>query len=288
MSRSNMNTNYHAHIDSSHSLLDLKIGELIQYKDLIWLYTKKDLVRRYKQTILGPMWIVIHPIFNTLIYAFIFGGIAGMSTDGVPRILFYMAGNSIWTFFSSSVNKCSNTFLGNSGVFGKVYFPRLAIPCSYVLTAGIEYSVHLCILLLFCLFYSFTGVYSISFLTWLLLPVMMIWLSMLSIGIGLIIASTTAKYRDLIYLLPFIVSRWMYATPVVYPLSTAMNKHFIIRLIMMLNPATAPIEIYRSAILGVGSVPTWNIVYSICFSVLALLTGIILFNKVERTVIDTI
>ena len=122
-----MNTNYHAHIDSTHSLLDLKIGELIQYKDLIWLYTKKDLVRRYKQTILGPMWIVIHPIFNTLIYAFIFGGIAGMSTDGVPRILFYMAGNSIWTFFSSSVNKCSNTFLGNSGVFGKVYFPRLAI-----------------------------------------------------------------------------------------------------------------------------------------------------------------
>ncbi len=288
MSQNSLKTNYHAHIDSSHSLLDLKLGELIQYKDLIWLYTKKDLVRRYKQTILGPMWILIHPIFNTLIYTFLFGGIAGMSTAGVPQILFYMAGNSIWTFFSTSVNKCSNTFLGNSGVFGKVYFPRMAIPCSYVLTASIEYAIHLCILLIFCLFYSFTGTFSISFVSWLLLPVMMLWLSMLGIGIGLIIASTTAKYRDLIYLLPFIVNRWMYATPVVYPLSSAMDKHFIIRLIMMLNPATAPIELYRYAILGVGSVPVWNIIYSICFAVTVLLVGIILFNTVERTVIDTI
>ncbi len=288
MSRNNTNSKYHAHIDSSHSLLDFKLGELLQYKDLIWLYTKKDLVRRYKQTILGPLWILIHPIFNTLIYAFLFGGIAGMSTAGAPQILFYMAGNSIWTFFATSVNKCSNTFLSNSGVFGKVYFPRLAIPCSYVLTACIEYLIHLCILVLFCLFYSFTGVYSISFVSWLTLPLLMIWLSMLGIGIGLIIASTTAKYRDLIYLLPFMVNRWMYATPVVYPLSSAMDKHAIIRFIMMLNPATAPIEMYRTAILGVGSVPVWNIIYSICFSVIVLLVGIILFNKVERTVIDTI
>ncbi len=279
---------YHAHIDSSHRLLDFKLREIWEYRDLVWLYTRKDLVRRYKQTILGPLWIIINPIITSLIYVFLFGGIAGLSTDGVPQILFYMAGNSIWTFLASSVNRTSYTFLNNSNVFGKVYFPRLAIPASYVLTAVIEYFVHVLILIVLCVAYSFSGRIAIPYAKWLLIPLILIWLGCLGTGIGLIIASTTAKYRDLIYLLTFILNRWMYATPVVYPLSSAMERGRFIRFVMMANPATAPIEIYRSFVLGVGGVSTGAVIYSLAFAVIVLAVGIILFNRVERTFIDTI
>ena len=210
---------YHSHISSKHKWYDLKLKEVWQYKDLIWLFTKRSFVVRYKQTVLGPAWLFLNPIITSFIFTFVFGGIAGMSTDGIPHMMFYLPSTAIWTFFASCVNTNATTFTANAGVFGKVYFPRLTTPISNVFSAVLEFGIQMIMVLGFWVFYIFTGQISPNYIALLLIPVVLIHLGIMGMGFGIIISSMTTKYRDLSILVGFGVSLWMYATPIVYPLS---------------------------------------------------------------------
>lgn len=277
---------YHIHISSEHKMFDLKLKEVFKYRDLIWLNTKRSFTVQYKQTILGPAWLFISPIFTSLIYAFVFGGIAGMSTDGIPQILFYLSGTAMWTFFSGCLKNNANTFTGNASLFGKVYFPRLTTPISNVLSAAIRFGIQFIMVLAFLLFYTFTGeVLPNWWLLW-VIPLVMLHLGVMGMGIGIIISSMTTKYRDLTVLVGFAVELLMYATPVVYPLSQL--KEGWMKTVIMINPVTMPIEIYRYALLGVGTINWGYYITSIVFSFVVTVFGIMIFNKVERTFMDTV
>ena len=277
---------YHIHISSEHKMFDLKLKEVFKYRDLIWLNTKRSFTVQYKQTILGPAWLFISPIFTSLIYAFVFGGIAGMSTDGIPQILFYLSGTAMWTFFSGCLKNNANTFTGNASLFGKVYFPRLTTPISNILSAAIRFGIQFIMVLAFLLFYTFTGeVLPNWWLLW-VIPLVMLHLGVMGMGIGIIISSMTTKYRDLTVLVGFAVELLMYATPVVYPLSQL--KEGWMKTVIMINPVTMPIEIYRYALLGVGTINWGYYITSIVFSFVVTVFGIMIFNKVERTFMDTV
>lgn len=277
---------YHIEITSKHNWWDLKLKEVWQYRDLIILFTKKSFTVSYKQTILGPAWLFINPIISSLIYCFIFGGIAGMSTDGVPQMLFYLSGNAIWSYFSGCVTKNASTFTGNAGVFGKVYFPRLTTPISNVLSSVIQFGIQMIMVLLFLGYYVITGQVSPNWISWLLIPVVLIHLGLMGLGVGIIISSMTTKYRDLSVLVGFGVQLWMYITPVVYPLSQAGNGG--LRTLLLINPVTAPVEVFRYAILGQGSIDPIFLAWSWLFTIIVLIAGIMVFNKVEKTFMDTV
>ena len=277
---------YHTHISSKHRLLDLNLKEVWQYRDLIWLFTQRTFVVTYKQTILGPAWIFLNPLISSVIYAFVFGGIAGIGTDGVPSILFYLAGNAIWSYFASCVTKNASTFTANAGVFGKVYFPRLTMPISNVLSSGIQFGVQMLLVLAFLLFYVVTGQVHPNWGAWLLVPVVLVHLGVLGLGCGIIISSLTTKYRDLAILVNFGVQLWMYITPVVYPMSQLGDG--LMKTVLMINPVTAPVELFRYAVLGQGAVMPGYLLLSGAVSVAVLLIGIIIFNKVEKTFMDTV
>lgn len=277
---------YYTHITAKHTWYNLKLKEVWQYRDLIWLFTKRNFVVKYKQTILGPAWIFLNPLISSVIYAFVFGGIAGIGTDGVPSILFYLAGNAIWTYFSSCVTMNASTFTANAGVFGKVYFPRLTIPISNVISSVLQFGVQMLLVLGFLIYYIFVGVVSPNWATWLLIPVVLLHLGFLGLGCGIIISSLTTKYRDLSIVVTFGVQLWMYITPVVYPMSQLGNG--MMRIILMLNPVTAPVELFRYMVLGVGSVMPLYLVISSAVTAVLLLLGIMIFNKVEKTFMDTV
>ena len=277
---------YHTHISSKHRLLDLNLKEVWQYRDLIWLFTRRTFVVTYKQTILGPAWIFLNPLISSVIYAFVFGGIAGIGTDGVPSILFYLAGNAIWSYFASCVTKNASTFTANAGVFGKVYFPRLTMPISNVLSSGIQFGVQMLLVLAFLLFYVVTGEVNPNWGAWLLVPVVLLHLGVLGLGCGIIISSLTTKYRDLAILVNFGVQLWMYITPVVYPMSQLGDG--LMKTVLMINPVTAPVELFRYAVLGQGAVMPQYLILSGAVSIAVLLIGIIIFNKVEKTFMDTV
>lgn len=209
-----MNAVYHIHISSKRKWFSFNLKEVWQYRDLIVLFTKRTFTLTYKQTILGPAWIFLNPLFSSIIYAFVFGGIAGMSTDGVPQILFYLCSNAIWIFFSTSVTKNASTFTANANVFGKVYFPRLTIPISNVLASVIQFCVQMILVAFFLTYYVIKGVVHPDWKLWLLIPLVLIHLGLLGLGCGIIISSLTTKYRDLAILVTFGVQLWMYATPV--------------------------------------------------------------------------
>ena len=278
--------NYHTHITSKHRWYDLNLKEVWQYRDLIWLFTQRNFVVKYKQTILGPAWIFLNPLISSVIYAFVFGGIAGIGTDGVPSILFYLAGNAIWTYFSSCVTMNASTFTANAGVFGKVYFPRLTMPLSNVISSALQFSVQMLLVLAFLIFYVITGVVSPNWTAWLLIPVVLVHLGLLGLGCGIIISSLTTKYRDLAIVVTFGVQLWMYITPVVYPMSQLGDG--MMKMLLMLNPVTAPVELFRYAVLGVGSVMPLYLAISGAVTVIVLLIGIMIFNKVEKTFMDTV
>ena len=284
--RINETTKYHTHISSKHRLLDLNLKEAWQYRDLIWLFTQRTFVVTYKQTILGPAWIFLNPLISSVIYAFVFGGIAGIGTDGVPSILFYLAGNAIWSYFASCVTKNASTFTANAGVFGKVYFPRLTMPISNVLSSGIQFGVQMLLVLAFLLFYVVTGQVNPHWSAWLLVPVVLLHLGILGLGCGIIISSLTTKYRDLAILVNFGVQLWMYITPVVYPMSQLGGG--LMKTVLMINPVTAPVELFRYAVLGQGAVMPGYLLLSGAVSIAVLLIGIIIFNKVEKTFMDTV
>lgn len=276
----------HIHISSKHKWFDLKLKEVWRYRDLIWLFTKRSFTVSYKQTILGPAWLFINPIITSLIYAFVFGGIAGIGTDGVPQILFYMSGTAMWSFFSSSLSSNASTFTANAGLFGKVYFPRMVKPVSNVFSAVIRFLIQFLMVLAFLVFFVIRGEVSPNWWAFSLIPLILIHLGLMGMGFGIIISSMTTKYRDLSVLVGFGLSLWMYATPVVYPLSTLGDGWM--KTVLLINPVTMPVEIYRYAVVGKGTIEPLYLAVSCIITIVVVLIGIIIFNKVERTFMDTV
>ena len=264
---------------------DINLKELIQYKDLIIMFVKRDFKTLYKQTILGPLWIIINPLLTTIMYTIVFGNIAKISTDGMPQIIFYMLGTTVWTYFSTCLTKTSTTFTGNAAIFGKVYFPRLVTPISIVISGLINFAVQFAMFLIFAIYYYIKGAPINPNIYILMTPLLLVELAMLSLGFGVIISSLTTKYRDLAVLVTFGVQLWMYATPVVYPASQIGGK---LKNLMMLNPVSPIVETFRCAFLGCGSIP-WNfLMISVCTTLVVLFIGVILFSRVEKTFMDTV
>ena len=279
-------TTYHTHISSKHKLLDLKLNEVWQYRDLILLQTKRSFVVRYKQTILGPAWIFLNPLFSSIIHAFVFGGIAGIETDGVPALLFYLCSNAIWLFFSTCVVSNARTFTENAGVFGKVYFPRLTTPISNVLSAVIQFFIQMLLVMGFLVYFLLQGAVQPNWRAWFLIPVVLLHVGMLGMGCGIIVSSLTTKYRDLAVLVDFAVQLWMYITPVVYPMSQLENG--MMKTILQINPVTAPVELFRYAVVGQGEIMPGALALSWGITIAVILVGVMIFNKVEKTFMDTV
>ena len=264
---------------------DLRLAELWRYRDLVWLFVWRDFVAYYKQTILGPLWYLIQPILTTVVFTVIFGNIAQLATDGLPPFLFYLAGNTVWGYFASCVQSTSNTFTSNAAIFGKVYFPRLAIPFSVIVSNLISFFIRLFVFVGFIIYYLLKG--ADLYPNWwvLALPLMIFPLAGISLGIGIIVSSLTTKYRDLQQLVGFGVQLLMYATTVIYPLSSVEGSW---RWLVLINPITPIIELFRYAFLGVSSIEPLYIVYSYIFMLLVLVLGILIFNRVESTFMDTV
>jgi lipopolysaccharide transport system permease protein len=267
-------------------LWKVSLGEIWAYRDLIELFVKRNIVVQYKQTILGPLWYLIQPILTVIMNMVVFGGIANMSTDGVPQALFYLAGNVCWFYFSDCLNQTSSTFVANQGMFGKVYFPRMVVPISTVLSNLLRFGIQVGLFVAFWLYYFATG--SDISLNWaiLLVPVLVFMLAGLGLGFGILISSFTTKYRDLTILFTFVVQLWMYATPIVYPISMVTNEK--LRTIIMLNPMTSIIEAFKYATLGQGYFSWSALGYSFAFMTILLVWGIVVFNKVQRSFMDTV
>ena len=278
--------NYHIHISSSHKWLDLNLKEVWQYRDLIYLFTKRNFVVSYKQTILGPAWIFLTPLFSSIVQAFVFGGIAGIETDGVPMLLFYLCSNAIWAFFSSCLLNNASTFTANAYVFGKVYFPRLTTPISNVLSSMIRFGIQMLLVMGFMVYFLAQGAVSPNWAAWIMIPVELAHLGILGMGFGIIISSMTTKYRDLTVLVDFGVQAWMYLTPIVYPLSTVTEGWM--KTLLMINPVTSAVEVLRFAILGKGTIDFAFYGLSWVITLAVALLGIMIFNKVERNFMDTV
>lgn len=264
---------------------DINIRELWQYKDLIMLFVRRDFVAVYKQTILGPLWFVFQPLFSTIVFTIIFGKVAKIPTDGIPPLLFYMSGIITWNYFASCLAKTSDTFIGNAGIFGKVYFPRLTVPISVVITNLIGFGIQFVLFLVFLGFFYYQGM-KVPLSAWVLfIPVLIIQMAALGLGTGILVSSMTTKYRDLTYLVGFGVSLWMYATPIVYPLSQIPEKwHWI----YVINPMASVVEMFRYAFLGAGGMKLWQHGVGMGITVVILIVGIILFSRVEKTFMDTV
>ena len=264
---------------------DLRLGELWRYRDLIWLFVWRDFVAYYKQTILGPLWYLIQPILTTLVFTVIFGNIAKLSTDGLPPFLFYLAGNTVWTYFSACLTSTSSTFTSNAGLFGKVYFPRLAMPLSVVISQIISFGIRMLVFLGFLIYFMLSGA-DVNPNWWiLLLPVLLLAMAGLGLGLGIIVSSLTTKYRDLQQLVAFGVQLLMYGTPVIYPLSSIEGTW---RWLILANPMTPVVEIFRFAFLGTSAMSPVYLLYSIAFMFVVLLIGVLIFNRVENTFMDTV
>ena len=265
--------------------LNVNLKEIWQYKDLILLLFKRNFTTRYKQTILGPIWYIIYPIINTLISTLVFGTIAKIPSDGVPYFLFYMCGHTAWNYFSSCLVSTSSTFTNNAHVFGKVYFPRLASPISTVLTELINFGIQLLIMVAFLIYYIFMGADVTPNLYILLLPVLVIQMAALGLGFGIIISSLTTKYRDLTVVVSFGVTLLMYVTPIIYSTASIPEK---LKPIIMLNPMSSVVEIMRYSFLGTGEFPLGYWSLSLLATVVILSMGVIIFNRVEKTFMDTV
>lgn len=264
---------------------DLRLGELWQYRDLVMLFVWRDFVAYYKQTILGPLWYLIQPILTTVVFTVIFGNIAQLSTDGLPPFLFYLAGNTVWSYFASSLANTSSTFTGNAGLFGKVYFPRLAIPISIVISQIISFSIRFSVFLGFLVYFMASGS-DVNPNWWILtLPVLLVIMAGLGLGMGIIVSSLTTKYRDLQQLVAFGVQLLMYGTPVIYSLSSISGGW---RWLILVNPMTPVVEVFRLAFLGTSTMPPVYLLYSLTFMFLVLLIGVLIFNRVENNFMDTV
>lgn len=276
-------------IKGSSSLFDLKFNDLWLYRDLLLLFVKRDFVSFYKQTVLGPLWFFIQPLFTTIIFSFVFGNLAGISTDGLPKYLFYLTGITSWNYFSDCLTKTSTVFKDNASIFGKVYFPRLIMPLSIVVSNLIRFGVQLVLMILMMVYFYWFPVLGTSFHVTnglFLFPFLVVLMALLGLGLGLIITAMTTKYRDLTFLVTFGVQLLMYATTVIYPLSYAKAKGY--GFIVELNPMTGIIECFRYAFLGKGEFTLGTLSYSVIVTLVVLVLGIVIFNKTEKNFVDTI
>jgi lipopolysaccharide transport system permease protein len=272
-------------IDSQYSVFKLDFKDLWFYRDLLFLLVKRDFVSFYKQTILGPIWFFVQPIFTTLVYTFVFGGLANLGTDGIPQPLFYLAGITMWNYFSDCVTKTSTVFKDNANIFGKVYFPRLIMPLSIIVSNLVRFLVQFLLLLLVLVYYIFSGIkFDISWYI-ILTPLLVFLMALLGLGLGLIIAALTTKYRDLAFLVTFGIQLVMYTTTVIYPLSNAPSNY---KSIIILNPMTGIIEAFRFLFLGHGQLNLGILGYSVLFTFVVLISGILIFNKTEKSFVDTV
>lgn len=269
---------------------DLPIKELLRYKDLILLFVKRDFVSMYKQTILGPAWAVIQPFLTTIVFSLVFGSIAGLAAEGVPSFIFYLSGTIVWTYFSNCLTKTSDTFIANSGILGKVYFPRLVMPVSSVISKLIDFGIQYAFMLIFLVIYVFTdaGVHPNWYI--LMTPLLILQLAMLSLGCGVIISAATTKYRDLRMLVTFGVQLWMYASPIAYDMFSMSvfspgSKYYGI---YMCNPVTPIVNIFRYGYLGIGEIDWLYYAISWGTTLVLLLVGVVLFSRVEKTFMDTV
>lgn len=272
-------------IKPKNKLFEVDFKEIWQYRDLFSMFVKRDIITQYKQTILGPAWFFIQPALTTLMYMVVFGGIAKISTDSLPQPMFYLAGIVCWQYFADCLNKTSSTFTANQGIFGKVYFPRLIVPLSTVTSGLVRMGIQLLLFMAVYVYFVATGVKVAPNVYVLLFPVLVLMLAGLSLGFGIIISSMTTKYRDLTILFTFIVQLWMYATPIIYPLSTMSHKK---QLYMALNPITSIVETFKYGTMGVGTFSWGMLGYSFGFMVVLLAIGIVVFNKVQRSFMDTV
>ena len=273
-------------IEPTGKLLDLRLNEVWKYRDLLLLFVKRDFAAQYKQTVLGPVWHLIQPIFTTAVFLLVFHSIANIDTDGINAVPFYMSGIAIWNYFSSCLTGTSNTFVANAGIFGKVYFPRLVIPLSTVLSNIIKFGIQFGLLLIVMIYFAVQDgqfYFSISFL---LIPLLVLMMAGMGLGLGIIISSLTTKYRDFAVLIGFAVQLLMYATPVAYPLSYIKGKSY--EWLITANPLTPIVEAFRFALFGKGSFVPVHLMYSGLFIIAALFVGTIIFNRVERSFMDTV
>ncbi len=284
-----MSKNYESwEIAPKNNLFDLKLKEVWAYRDLLSLLVRRDFVSFYKQTILGPLWFFIQPLFTTVIYTFIFGNLAGIPTDGLPKPLFYMAGITAWNYFADCLNKTSTVFKDNASIFGKVYFPRLIMPLSIVVSNLVRFGVQMILFFAFMAYYYFNGAhFNISWAV-ILFPVVVVLMALLGLGVGMLISAMTTKYRDLAFLVGFGVQLLMYATTVIYPLSTAIKKYPAYSWLIEYNPMTPIIETFRYGFLGEGSFSWGSLGYSTGVTLLFVAVGTLIFNKVEKTFVDTV
>lgn len=272
-------------IEPQSRLFELGLSEVWRYRDLIILLVRRDFVSSYKQTILGPVWIVIQPLITTLMYVFIFGNIAKLSTDGLPALLFYMSGVTIWNYFAQTLTATASVFRDNAAIFGKVYFPRLAIPLSIVISSLIRFAVQFTLFLIVCAYYSvmIQTIHSNAIL--LLMPLLIVVMGLLSLGLGMIFSSLTTKYRDLAILLTFGIQLAMYASPVIYPVSSVPQNY---RWLLQINPITPLIETLRYGFLGSGTFSWHSLCQSAVVTLVILLVGIIIFNRTQKSFTDTV
>lgn len=278
--------NHITRISADRSWKDLRLKEVLQYRDLIVLLTKRSFQISFKQTVLGPLWLFLNPLITSVIYTVVFGRIAGIRTDGVPGVLFYLTSTGIWGFFASCVTANANVFTANAYLFGKVYFPRLTVPISQALAAAIRFLIQLSIVLVILAFYCVKGLLRPHFAAWLLIPLVLLELGIMGMSVGVILSSMTTKYRDLSVLVGFGMNLWMFATPIIYPYTQVPPGW--IRTLAMINPVTPMVELYRYAILGVGEILPRACLWSLAFTLLAASCGLLIFNRVERTFMDTV
>lgn len=272
-------------IKPKNTLLDIDFAELWRYRDLVGLFVKRDFVSQYKQTILGPVWHLIQPLLTTAMFLFLFGKVAKIATDGIEPILFYMAGITVWNYFSGCLTATSSTFVTNAAIFGKVYFPRLILPLSIVISNMIRFGIQFLLLLATMVVYSFSYPIHFSFY-WLLIPFIVFAMAGISLGLGIIISSLTTKYRDLNLLLGFVIQLAMYATPIAYPYSFIRGKSY--EWLLNINPLTSISEAFRFCLFGKGTVTAEGLFYSATFMVVVLFIGVLIFNRVEKDFMDTV
>ena len=272
-------------IEGKTSLLNLNFDDVWRYRDLLIMFVKRDFISSFKQTILGPLWFFIQPLLTTITFTFVFGNLAGISSDGLPKPLFYMAGITAWNYFSDCLNKTSSVFSTNAGIFGKVYFPRLIMPLSIVVSNLMRFGVQMIMFICLAVYYKLGGAVIEFNSTLLLFPILVLLMAFLGLGMGMIITSLTTKYKDLSFLVTFGVQLLMYATTVIYPLSAAPEAY---KKYIQLNPMTGIIEAFRFAFLGKGEFTAWSIGYSAVFTLIMLFLGIIIFNKTEKNFVDTV
>jgi len=273
-------------IEPRRRLLDLRLGELWHYRDLVMLFVRRDFVSIYKQTILGPLWYLIQPLLTTLTFTFIFGQVASLPTDGLPQFLFYMSGTVVWSYFAACLTKTSETFVQNAHLFGKVYFPRMAVPVSILISSLITFLIQFMFFLCFVGYFVLRGTTIQLNWVWIALsPLLILMMAGLGLGFGVIISSLTTKYRDLRFLVAFGVQLLMYATPVIYPVSSIPQRF---QWIILANPMTPIVEAFRFAFLGAGTVDPGHLLYSFVLMLLVVFLGSVIFNRVEQTFMDTV